>query len=134
IFDRTEQDFKAISRRLQNQAFLAGGVKYELIDERVDEDGNLRNEPITYLYEDGISDQVRQYIEGDETIGSKEPIYFDGTIEFDKKGRFIGELTNGNESNNTIDVRVSLIYTETIDDTVFSYANDIPTPDGGPHV
>ena len=134
IFDRTEQDFKAISRRLQNQAFLAAGVKYELIDERVDEDGNLRNEPITYLYEDGISDQVRQYIEGDQTIGSKEPIYFDGTIEFDKKGRFIGELTNGNESNNTIDVRVSLIYTETIDDTVFSYANDIPTPDGGPHV
>lgn len=133
IFDTTEQDFKAVARRMRNQAYLAAGVRYILIDERKDENGELLNEQVEFLYEDGINDQVLNYIEGDDPIGTKKPIHFGGTVEFDEKGKLIGELPQGKESLHTIDVRVSMIYTETIGDTLFSYANDIPTPDGGPH-
>ena len=111
MFGQNVFSFDTINKRVKELAFLNKGVAFALTDMRsLDDEGNPLHED--YLYEGGLSDFVKYLNENKITMHS--PIYFKG----DNGSVFVEfaiQMTNG--------------YTENI----FSYVNNIPTPEGGTH-
>ena len=110
IFETIEFDKDIIRNRLREQAFLNGGVKLSLFDEREE---NLT--PETFCYEGGIKSFV-EYLnakKGAEVI-HKDVIYFCGS-----KGTSI--------------VEVAMQYNDTYNETLLSFANNMHTIEGGTH-
>ena len=111
VFGANVFSFETINKRVKELAFLNKGIAFELTDLRATDDENnpLHEE---YVYEGGLSDFVRYLNENKTALHS--PIYFKG----DNGSVFVEfaiQMTNG--------------YTE----NMFSYVNNIPTPEGGTH-
>jgi len=106
IFETTNFDFEIISKRMRELAFLTKGIYIKVIDERT---GKKKE----FLYEGGILSFVEYLNKNKEVL--HEPIYISG------------------ERNNVI-VEVALQYNNTYKETIFSYANNINTTEGGTHV
>ena len=108
IFEEIEFDFQTLAERLRETAFLTRGLKVELIDERG------AGEKIEFLYKGGIADFVRHLNE------SKDPLH--------RKIAFIeGETKDGQ-------VEVALQWSSSYQESVFSFANNINTHEGGTHL
>ncbi len=111
VFGANVFSFETINKRVKELAFLNKGIAFELTDLRAtDEENNPLHEE--YVYEGGLSDFVRYLNENKTSLHS--PIYFKG----DNGSVFVEfaiQMTNG--------------YTE----NMFSYVNNIPTPEGGTH-
>ena len=111
VFGANVFSFETINKRVKELAFLNKGIAFELTDLRAtDEENNPLHEE--YVYEGGLSDFVRYLNENKTALHS--PIYFKG----DNGSVFVEfaiQMTNG--------------YTE----NMFSYVNNIPTPEGGTH-
>lgn len=132
IFDNIEWDRQVLMEKLDNAAYLTPGVTYTLTDRReLDEDG----EPfyVSYLHENGLVDLVNYYA-GDVDYLHESPIYFEGAYLYDGK-KAVGLVPEGKDYDdvNSIDVSVALLYTELDEFKVVSFANGIPTKDGGFH-
>jgi DNA gyrase subunit B len=108
IFEEIEFDFQTLAERLRETAFLTGGLKIELIDER----GG--GERVEFLYKGGIADFVRHLNE------SKDPLH--RKIAF-----FEGETKDGQ-------VEVALQWNSSYQESIFSFANNINTHEGGTHL
>lgn len=111
VFGANVFSFETINKRVKELAFLNKGIAFELTDLRTT---NEENNPLheEYVYEGGLSDFVRYLNENKTALHS--PIYFKG----DNGSVFVEfaiQMTNG--------------YTE----NMFSYVNNIPTPEGGTH-
>lgn len=111
VFGANVFSFETINKRVKELAFLNKGIAFELTDLRTT---NEENNPLheEYVYEGGLSDFVRYLNENKTSLHS--PIYFKG----DNGSVFVEfaiQMTNG--------------YTE----NMFSYVNNIPTPEGGTH-
>lgn len=115
VFDMIDWDLDSLKVRVDNQAYLNAGVEFILTDERLDSDNVF-----IYKHELGMSDLVTDFSDGSSFIGMKEPLRIIGSAEGSKEG--------------TIDVELALSYIETIGSNVSSFANGIPTYEGGPHV
>lgn len=161
VFSETEYDLETVEERLNQLAYLNRGVEITLIDERISmaevkrqramlgdaemtaEEGEengvekveeevyntepqqslfaevdeavLESEPfrVVYKYDGGISDYVKNINEGRRLIYS-QPIYFKA------------------EKNNIL-VEFSLQHTGDYSQRIFSFVNNIPTPEGGYH-
>lgn len=109
IFEETEYDFKILSQRLRELAFLNKGINITLIDEREDE---VKEE--VYHYEGGIKSFV-SYLNRNKEVLHEEPIYVEG-------------LKDG------IAVEVSLQYHDGFNENIFTFANNIDTVEGGTHL
>lgn len=109
IFDDTEFDFDAMVTRYREMAFLNGGVMIRLVDERPEE--KIVKE---LHYEGGISSFV-EYLNKNKDVVHDNVIYIEG-----KKGTNIAEI--------------ALQYNTGYNETVFSYANNIATSEGGTHL
>lgn len=109
IFDEVDFDFESMITRYREMAFLNGGVKIKLVDERPEERivKNLH-------YEGGIVSFV-EYLNKTKDSIHDQVIYIDG-----KKDTNIAEIA----------LQYNTGYTETI----FSYANNIATSEGGTHL
>jgi DNA gyrase subunit B len=107
IFETTEYSFDTLAQRLRELAFLNGGVTVTIDDER---DGKSH----TFLYEGGINSFV-QYLNQNRAAANDKPIYMRG----DKDG---------------IDVEISLQWNDSYSETVYSFANNINTHEGGTHL
>src|SRR5262245_37031514 len=107
IFETTEFSFDTLAQRLRELAFLNGGVTITLDDER---DGKSHN----FLYEGGIISFVEYLNQNKATVNDK-PIYMHG----DKDG---------------IDVEIALQWNDGYAETVYSFANNINTHEGGTHL
>lgn len=113
--ETTVFSYTTLSDRFREMAFLNKGLKITLHDEREkDADGNMLEE--TFQYADGIKDFVRYLNEGKSEIMNPQPIYFDaqgpaGEVE-------IAMQWTGSYSANS----------------VFSFANNINTIEGGTHL
>ena len=108
IFETGEFDFDTLKTRLREMAFLNKGVKITLRDERVD--------PVkerTYHYEGGILSFV-EYLNQHKTPLFKPPVYIEG------------------EKNGST-VEVALQWNDGYNENVFTFANNIHTPEGGMH-
>ncbi len=105
--DTTVFNYETLRVRLQELAFLNRGLKITLYDDR--EDGKK----ISYCYEGGI----REYVE--MLNKTKDPIH--PTI-IDIRGEERG-----------ISLEVALQYNETYNASIYSFVNNIITPEGGTH-
>lgn len=105
IFGDAKFSFTTICERMQESAFLINNLTIEVKD---DED-SLEEK---YHYEDGLISFIK-YINGD-----KNPLH--KTICF-----------NGNK--NDIDVEIALQYTESYNESISSFVNNVKTGDGGTH-
>lgn len=113
VFTETiEYDFDILKTRLKELAFLNKGLKIILIDEReTGEDGTLKNEE--YLYEGGISEYI-QYFNKNKGVIHEEIIYME-------------------EEKEDVSLEIALQYNTTYSTNIYSYVNNINTPEGGTH-
>jgi DNA gyrase subunit B len=114
IMDATVFNFDTLANRLRQLAFLNKGLKIILSDERGD---NVRTEE--FFFSGGISEFIKHLNRGKAVLHEK-PIHFEGERE----------LPNGGH----VTTEVALQYNDTYGETVFSFANNINTVDGGTHL
>lgn len=106
VFKDIKFDFDTVLERLKETAFLNKGIHIELIDERTNKHESL-------CYEGGIRDYVQ-------------------FLTLDKKPLFVPPIYIENEIEDTY-VSLALQYVDSYTDNIFSYVNNIPTPEGGTH-
>jgi DNA gyrase subunit B len=109
VFTETQDfSFDTLSRWFREWAFLNKGLKIRLVDER-DEDRD-----VTYQYEGGIKDFVEHINE------SKDPVH-----------KTVFYLEREEEAG---DVEVAMQWNSGFQDSVFTFANNINTHEGGAHL
>lgn len=109
VFDETVFESDTLSARLRELAFLNKGLKITYTDEREEE-----VKPQTYHYEGGIKEYVKYLNRG------KEPIHEDVIYMEAKKDK--------------IDVELALQYTDSFNENIITFANNIVTHEGGMHL
>ena len=107
IFETIDFSFDTLAQRLRELAFLNGGVTITIDDER---DGKSHN----FLYEGGIISFV-QYLNQNRTAANEKPIYMRG-------------------ERDGIDVEIALQWNDGYSETVYTFANNINTHEGGTHL
>ncbi len=113
IFTVTEYNFDTLANRLRQLAFLNKGIEITLTDERqVDAKGEIKTQ--TYKYTGGIAEFIKLLNKGKQVLHEK-PIYM--------------ETEQGN-----VVMEIALQYNDAYSETVFSFANNINTVDGGTHL
>ncbi|MEU4367099.1 DNA topoisomerase (ATP-hydrolyzing) subunit B [Micromonospora chersina] len=113
VFETVDFDFQTIYRRLQEMAFLTRGLTIHLLDERVAEDEEGKPREVTFRYEGGIADFVRHL------NASKNPIH-KTVVEF-------GAEEEG------MSVEIAMQWNESYGESVYTFANNINTHEGGTH-
>ncbi len=108
IFEETVFDYNVLKQRLREMAFLTKGLKITLIDEREEKQEK------TFHYEGGIKEFV-QYLNRSTTPLYNDIIYCEG--EKDK-----------------IVVEVAMQHNDSYNESVYSFVNNITTPEGGTHL
>jgi DNA gyrase subunit B len=108
IFEEIEYDFQTLAERMRETAFLTRGLKIELIDERGEKNS------VAFQYDGGIEDFVL-HLNANKDALHKKPIYFEG-----EKGD--GE------------VEVAMQWNNSYQESIFSFANNINTHEGGTHL
>ena len=113
IFTVTEYNFDTLANRLRQLAFLNKGIEISLTDERqVDTKGETKSQ--VYKYTGGIAEFIKLLNKGKQVLHEK-PIYM--------------ETEQGN-----VVMEIALQYNDAYSETVFSFANNINTVDGGTHL
>lgn len=119
IFDTINWDYHVLEDKMEQSAFLTPKVKFIFIDERKEKQSKPYQKE--WYSETGMPDYVSYISESEDLVkGLKAPISFNGQYQ--------------DKNKNEIDVDGALIYTEATGETIISFANGIPTNDGGPHV
>ncbi len=108
IFSTTEFHFDTLANRLRELAFLNGGLKIVLRDER---DGEREEE---FHFKGGIVEFV-QFLNA-----NRKPVH--------------SRVIHLHREREMIDVEVALQYHDGYNETVFTYANNINTIEGGTHL
>ncbi len=108
IFDTIEYNFDTLSRRLRELAFLNGGIKIILRDDRG------KGKESVFQFKGGIVSFVQHLNENKNSI-TKKIIYFHTQRE-------------------SVDIEVAMEYIDTYNETVYTYANNINTREGGTHL
>ena len=109
IFEETIFDFSVLKQRLREMAFLTKGLKIVLKDKRPEE-----NVALTFHYEGGIREYV-EYLNKSKEVLYPQVIYCEG-----KKGDVV--------------VEVALQHNDSYNEGVYSFVNNITTPEGGTHL
>jgi DNA gyrase subunit B len=108
IFEVVDYDFNTLVDRLRETAFLTRGLKIEISDERPE------GESISFQYDGGIEDFVRYLNQNKEAMHEKV-VYFEGDEE---EGA----------------VEVAMQWNGSYQESIFSFANNINTHEGGTHM
>ena len=110
IFEDVKFHTETVARRLQELAYLNRGVRITFTDERLsDPESRTR----VFCYEGGISDYVR-YLNAGKNALQEDVIYLEGRRE-------------------SVICRAAIQYTDGFTESLFSYVNNINTPEGGTH-
>ena len=109
VFDEVEFEFETLEERLRETAFLTRGLKIDLIDERG------AGQEVSFQYNGGIVDFVRHLNETKDALHGKT-VYFEDDSADD--GR----------------VEVAMQWTSSYQESIFSFANNINTHEGGSHL
>jgi DNA gyrase subunit B len=108
IFDEGTYDYATLAQRMREMAFLTAGLSLTLVDER----GEDRQE--TWHFEGGIAEYVRHINH------QKEPIH-------ERIASFSGR-------EDDVEVDLALQWNASYQPSVFSFANNINTHEGGTHL
>jgi DNA gyrase subunit B len=109
IFEEIELDFQTLAERLRETAFLTRGLKIDLVDERG------QTNKVSFQYEGGIEDFVR-HLNGNKDALHRKVVYFEG--EEEEEGQ----------------VEVAMQWNSSYQESIFSFANNINTHEGGTHL
>ncbi len=107
IFTETEFSFDTLSGRLRELSFLNAGIKITITDERSEKSHE-------FVYEGGISSFVEHLNRSKSPLHPK-PVYIDGERE-------------------GVRTEVAIQYNDSYQETVYAFANNINTHDGGTHL
>ncbi len=105
--ETTEFNYETLQTRLRELAFLNRGLLISLVDGRVDDRSDK------FLYEGGITEYVQLLNK------NKTPIH-----------NTILDITG---EENDISLEVALQYNESFNSSIYSFVNNITTPEGGTH-
>ena len=109
VFKTIKFDYDIIAERLRELAYLNSGLEILLRDERVD-DGNTD----TFKYKGGLSDFVK-YLDA-----QNNPIH--------------NKIITVSKEDGEVPVEVALRYSNTYNDNILSFVNNINTIEGGTHL
>ena len=108
IFESLDHDFATLTDRLRETAFLTRGLKIDLKDERAE------GSEVSFKYGGGIEDFVRYLNENKEPMHEKV-VYFEG-----------------DEDDGAVEVAMQ--WNSSYQESIFSFANNINTHEGGTHL
>ena len=109
IFEENQYSFDLLSGRLRELAFLNKGVKISINDER-----SSKIKTHTFEFTGGVRSFI-EYLNKNKKPIQKEPVYFEGERE-------------------GVVVEIAFEYNDGYTETIFSYANNINTREGGTHL
>jgi DNA gyrase subunit B len=114
ILTVTEYNFDTLSQRLRELAFLNKGLLITLTDERTTDPKTGEPKTTEFKYNGGIAEFIKHLNRGKQTLHDK-PIYMEATRD-------------------SVEMEIGLQYNDAYSETVFSFANNINTVDGGTHL
>jgi len=114
IFTATEYNFDTLAQRLRELAFLNKGLLITLTDERTTEAKTGEAKSAEFKYNGGIAEFIKHLNRGKQVLHEK-PIY----MEAERSG---------------VVMEIGLQYNDAYSESVFSFANNINTVDGGSHL
>ena len=114
IFTTTEYNFDTLAQRLRELAFLNKGLQITLTDERQTDAKSGEAKSLEFKYSGGIAEFIKHLNRGKAVLHDK-PIY----MEAERDG---------------VAMEIALQYNDGYSETVFSFANNINTVDGGTHL
>jgi len=109
IFEEIDYKFEILASRMKEMAFLNKGLKITLVDSR-----EKPEKKEVYQYEGGIVDFVKYLCEKKDVL-HKKVIYFKNVVKDQE-------------------VEIAMQYTDGYSESVFSFANNINTTEGGTHL
>lgn len=107
IFSTITPEFEKVKRQLRQVAYLVAGISFHLYDER-------NNEEQHYYFQSGIAALIKQ-LNRNKGLVHPTPIII-------------------NKEVNEISVEIAIQYNDGFNETVESFANVVPTTEGGTHV
>jgi DNA gyrase subunit B len=108
VFEEVDYDYRVLAQRLRETAFLTKNLRIELVDERAE------GETTVFQYAGGVRDFV-DYINREKDPVHRTVIYFDN------------ETPDGQ-------VEVAMQWNSSYNDSIFTFANNINTTEGGAHL
>src|SRR5246127_3335958 len=114
IFTVTEYNYDTLAQRLRELAFLNKGLEITLTDERTTDPKSGQAKTAIFKYAGGIAEFIKHINRGKQVLHDK-PIMMEGLRE-------------------GVDMEIALQYNDSYSETVFSFANNINTVDGGSHL
>ena len=114
IFTVLEYNYDTLAQRLRELAFLNKGLLITLTDERATDAKTGEPKQTEFKYNGGIAEFIKHLNRGKQVLHDK-PIY----MEDDRNG---------------VHMEIGLQYNDAYSESVFSFANNINTIDGGTHL
>jgi DNA gyrase subunit B len=114
IFTSTEFNYDTLAQRLREMAFLNKGLEITLTDERTADPKTGEARRTEFRYAGGISEFVKHLNRGKSVLHDK-PIVMEALRD-------------------AVEIDIALQYNDAYSETVFSFANNINTVDGGSHL
>src|ERR1035438_8924992 len=114
IFTTTEFNYDTLAQRLREMAFLNKGLEITLTDERTSDPKTGEAKRAEFRYAGGIAEFVKHLNRG-KTVLHDKPIMMEATRD-------------------NVEIEIALQYNDSYSETVFSFANNINTVDGGSHL
>jgi DNA gyrase subunit B len=114
IFTFTEYNYDTLAQRLRELAFLNKGLEITLTDERTTDTKTGEAKRAEFKYAGGIAEFIKHINKGKQVLHEK-PIVMEGLRD-------------------NVDMDIALQYNDSYSETVFCFANNINTVDGGSHL
>ena len=114
IFTVTEYNFDTLAQRLRELAFLNKGLTITLTDERQTDSKTGEPKRTEFKFSGGIAEFIKHLNRGKSVLHEK-PIYMEA-------------------ERDQVAMEIALQYNDGYSETVFSFANNINTVDGGSHL
>jgi DNA gyrase subunit B len=114
IFTATEYNFDTLSNRLRELAFLNKGLLITLTDERNTDAKTGEAKQVEFKFTGGIAEFIKHLNRGKQVLHEK-PIYMEA-------------------ERDQVAMEIALQYNDGYSETVFTFANNINTVDGGTHL
>ena len=114
IFTVTEFNYDTLAQRLRELAFLNKGLVITLTDERVTDPKTGEAKRTEFRYAGGIAEFIKHLNKGKQVLHEK-PIHMEA-------------------ARDSVEIDIALQYNDGYSETVFSFANNINTVDGGSHL
>ncbi|HVJ08919.1 MAG TPA: DNA topoisomerase (ATP-hydrolyzing) subunit B [Acidisarcina sp.] len=114
IFSATEYNYDTLAQRLRELAFLNKGLEITLVDERTTDSKTGEPKRAEFKYAGGIAEFIKLLNKGKQVLHDK-PIVMEA-------------LRDG------VEMDIALQYNDGYSETIFTFANNINTVDGGTHL